>query len=62
MVDAEPLFPQVRDGAHNLTGVPELSHPSLIHVNLNNIFSYCALALCKKPQLKREITLQRSTV
>lgn len=67
MLDAEPLFPQVRDGAHNLTGVPGLSHsslvhPSLIHVSLNNNFSYCAVALCKKPQLKREITLQRGIV
>lgn len=59
--------PRWGDGAHNLPGVPGLSHsslvhPSLIHVSLNNHFSYCALALCKKPQLKREITLQRTMV
>lgn len=59
--------PRWGDGAHNLPGVPELSHsslvhPSLIRVSLNNNFSYCAVALHKKPQLKREITLQRSKV
>lgn len=57
MLDAELLSPQVRGRRGQPHRCPELSSqlPSA-PFSLKNNCSYCVLALCKKPQLEREIT------